>query len=51
MLSECAWHLGPGHAIHSKLRPAAASQELRGLHFSHSSGLASPRRVEFGPQK
>ena len=46
MQSECASHLGPGHAIHSKLRQSAASQELRGLHFSHSirARLAPPRR-------
>ena len=47
----CRSHLSPCHAIHAKLRQAAASQELRGLHFSHSSGPASVRRVEVGPQQ
>jgi hypothetical protein len=44
-------HLFPCHAIHAKLRQTAASEELRGLHFSCSSGPASLFRVEVGLQK
>ena len=51
MLSECRSHLFPCHAIHAKLRQAAASQELRGLHFSHSSAPTAQCRVEVGPQQ
>ena len=49
MQSECVSHLFPCHAIYSKLRQAAASQELRGLHFSHSSAPTAQCRVEVGP--
>ena len=46
MLSECRSHLFPCHAIHAKLRQAAANQGVRGLHFSRSSAPTSPHHVD-----